>query len=249
MRLRQLLKFVLLAAAVTLAGCTNFSSGAKNHVVFESDIAENSAKPWTDKTLDKHDGAMVFVVFGDRTGLHYPGKIRPAVEKINRSNPDFVVSVGDHIEGSQVVVARGAELTDVVRVDPAHLAAVVLVPRPERLPAKACVRPLGATPRTRDGCVQPPELALVVRPLPPEAVPEGQPGGRGGPERHAVVENRDLGPAADPPEHMVPRPTLDELRPNGQQTVDRFAQETFRIVEHHAHVEARALGETPGEAP
>ena len=91
MRLIQLFKLVLLAALVTNAGCSD--SG------FRSDVPENSAKPWTDKKLDAAGEGMVFAVFGDRTGMHYPGKTRPAVEKINRSNPDFVVSVGDHIEG------------------------------------------------------------------------------------------------------------------------------------------------------
>ncbi|MCP4576608.1 MAG: hypothetical protein GY846_10030 [Deltaproteobacteria bacterium] len=91
MRLKELIRFVLLVAVITFSGCTAS--------IFESDIAENSAKPWSDKTLDENSEGMVFAVFGDRTGLHYPGKMPPAVEQINRSSPDFVVSVGDHIEG------------------------------------------------------------------------------------------------------------------------------------------------------
>ncbi|MBW2144131.1 MAG: metallophosphoesterase [Deltaproteobacteria bacterium] len=87
----KLFMFALLAAALTFAGCSD--SG------FRSDVAEDIAKPWTDKKLEEAGEGMVFAVFGDRTGLHYPGKLSIAVEKINRSNPDFVVSVGDHIEG------------------------------------------------------------------------------------------------------------------------------------------------------
>lgn len=99
MRRREFLKSVLLAAAITFAGLIGLSAGAKNHAVFESDIAINAAKPWTDKALDIHGSGTIFAVFGDRTGLHYPGKTEIAVEKINRLNPDFAVSVGDHIEG------------------------------------------------------------------------------------------------------------------------------------------------------
>ncbi len=100
MRLIKLFMFSLLAAALVFAGCSD--SG------FRSDVPENSAKPWTDKKLDEAGKGMVFAVFGDRTGLHYPGKLLTAVERINRSNPDFVVSVGDHIEG----YARDVEALD-----------------------------------------------------------------------------------------------------------------------------------------
>jgi len=99
MRLKELFKFVLFFAVIASAGCGDSAFWTKQANRFECDIAENSARPWTDKTLDEEGEGMVFAVFGDRTGLHYPGKLQIAVEKINRMNPDFVVSVGDHIEG------------------------------------------------------------------------------------------------------------------------------------------------------
>ncbi len=99
MRLKGLFKFVLIAAAITLAACGCSSFESEKDSVFESDIAQNSVKPWTDEALDEDGEGMVFAVFSDRTGLHYPGRLQTAVEKINQSNPDFVVSVGDQIEG------------------------------------------------------------------------------------------------------------------------------------------------------
>lgn len=43
--------------------------------------------------------ATHFAVIGDRTGDHQPGIYEQAVAEIERLHPDFVVTVGDHIEG------------------------------------------------------------------------------------------------------------------------------------------------------
>ncbi len=99
MKLKEAVKFVLLAATIAFIGNCSSYVAPKTGAVFESDIAEHSAKPWSDKTLGKDGEGILFAVFSDRTGFHYPGKTKPAVDKINRSSPDFVVSVGDQIEG------------------------------------------------------------------------------------------------------------------------------------------------------
>ena len=43
--------------------------------------------------------AFRFVIVGDRTGGHRPGVFEDAMEKVNLLQPDFVVNVGDLIEG------------------------------------------------------------------------------------------------------------------------------------------------------
>ena len=53
---------------------------------------------WGGRAVNSVD-AFRFVVVSDRTGGHQPGAWAEAVEQINRLKPDFVVSIGDLIEG------------------------------------------------------------------------------------------------------------------------------------------------------
>jgi hypothetical protein len=41
-----------------------------------------------------------FAVIGDRTGQHRPGVFEDALRKVNRLRPDFVINIGDLIEGN-----------------------------------------------------------------------------------------------------------------------------------------------------
>ena len=54
-------------------------------------------KPWT--SLDANNDNFQFVVVTDRTGGHRPGIFPKGVNKINLLQPEFVMSVGDLIEG------------------------------------------------------------------------------------------------------------------------------------------------------
>lgn len=54
--------------------------------------------PWTGEPQVETE-AFRFVIIGDLTGGEEEGVFESAVEKINRMSPDFVVSVGDLIEG------------------------------------------------------------------------------------------------------------------------------------------------------
>lgn len=51
------------------------------------------------RTLPGEPNAFTFVVLSDRTGGHAPGKWEEAVEHVNRLAPDFVMTVGDFVEG------------------------------------------------------------------------------------------------------------------------------------------------------
>lgn len=57
------------------------------------------AKPWTNRNINDKEGQFQFAIVTDRTGGHRPGVFEVGVEKLNLLQPEFVMSVGDFIEG------------------------------------------------------------------------------------------------------------------------------------------------------
>ncbi len=57
------------------------------------------AKPWTNRTINDKPGQFQFAIVTDRTGGHRPGVFEDGVRKLNLLQPEFVMSVGDLIEG------------------------------------------------------------------------------------------------------------------------------------------------------
>lgn len=55
--------------------------------------------PWTNLTLNNQPRDFQFAIVTDRTGGHRPGVFAEAVRKLNLLQPEFVISVGDLIEG------------------------------------------------------------------------------------------------------------------------------------------------------
>jgi Calcineurin-like phosphoesterase len=59
-----------------------------------------AAKPWTDKPFKNDPRDFQFVIIGDRTGGHnVKGTFEIAMGQINLLQPEFVINVGDVIEG------------------------------------------------------------------------------------------------------------------------------------------------------
>ena len=56
-------------------------------------------KPWSDKPVLNDSGRFHMAIMTDRTGGHRPGIWMQAVRQLNLLRPEFVVSVGDLIEG------------------------------------------------------------------------------------------------------------------------------------------------------
>lgn len=54
----------------------------------------------TDKSFGGGKDEFHFVVVGDRTGAHRPGVFEEALETVDRLRPDFVINIGDLIEGN-----------------------------------------------------------------------------------------------------------------------------------------------------
>jgi 3',5'-cyclic AMP phosphodiesterase CpdA len=82
--------FVLLTAA--LSGNQKLGNG-------DLQISVESRNPWTHLRLNNDPNDFKFVIVSDRTGGHRPGVFSRAVEQINLMQPEFVLSVGDLIEG------------------------------------------------------------------------------------------------------------------------------------------------------
>ena len=55
--------------------------------------------PWTERGFKNDPNNFQFAVISDNTGGMRPGIIEAAVEKLNLLQPEFVMSVGDLIEG------------------------------------------------------------------------------------------------------------------------------------------------------
>jgi len=60
---------------------------------------EEGPNPWTHLEFKNNPEHFQFLIVTDRTGGHRPGVFEDAVRKINLLQPEFVVSVGDLIEG------------------------------------------------------------------------------------------------------------------------------------------------------
>ncbi len=62
-------------------------------------LAIEERNPWTHLRLNNDPAAFRFAIVSDRTGGHRPGVFRRAVDVLNLLQPEFVLSVGDLIEG------------------------------------------------------------------------------------------------------------------------------------------------------
>ena len=95
--MRYLTTFTILVATISLAGC-NGPIKQENRISFV--VQEwDGAKPWTGKPIVNDPDEFQFVVISDLHGDNRPGIFEKAVEKINLMNPEFVLSVGDLIDG------------------------------------------------------------------------------------------------------------------------------------------------------
>lgn len=66
---------------------------------FRHDVGADAARPWTHGHFARGADYFRFAVIGDRTGLQRPGVFEAAVERLGWLQPEFVVGVGDLIEG------------------------------------------------------------------------------------------------------------------------------------------------------
>lgn len=72
---------------------------AVNAAADQVQIRSDGKNPWTSLQLNNQQRNFQFAIITDRTGGHRPGVFASAVKKINLMQPEFVISVGDLIEG------------------------------------------------------------------------------------------------------------------------------------------------------
>lgn len=83
------------SAALPLATAKASTDGDS---AFHPDEAPNAAAPWTEAPKSG-TGLLRFAVIGDNTGIARPGVFQQAMRQLSWLRPDFILSVGDLIEG------------------------------------------------------------------------------------------------------------------------------------------------------
>ncbi len=83
---------LILLLLLTLTGCTVTDSDLKSQTPEKNN-------PWTHLNFNNDPKNFQFAIVSDRTGGNRPGVFAQAVDKLNLLQPEFVLSVGDHIEG------------------------------------------------------------------------------------------------------------------------------------------------------
>jgi hypothetical protein len=96
-----LLKSLMLISIIVQFGCAKMDQGADTAATFSYDQAALAkAKPWTDKDFQNNPENFQFAVIGDRTGgANVEGTFDLAMGQLNLLQPEFVINVGDMIEG------------------------------------------------------------------------------------------------------------------------------------------------------
>jgi hypothetical protein len=95
----------LVAVLVVAAAYCQPESGASDYVqeeaAFEYDSTEfPGAKPWTSEDFADDSDDFQFAIVGDRGGgANPPGTFERTMEQLNWLQPEFVMSVGDYVEG------------------------------------------------------------------------------------------------------------------------------------------------------
>ncbi|MDO3384579.1 metallophosphoesterase [Gilvimarinus sp. SDUM040013] len=94
-----IIRATLLSLAV-VTGAT-YAHDAIKHSEASGLLIESTgeATPWTHLQINNNPSAFQFAIVTDRTGGLRPGVFSEAVDKLNLLQPEFVVSVGDLIEG------------------------------------------------------------------------------------------------------------------------------------------------------
>jgi serine/threonine-protein phosphatase CPPED1 len=81
-------------------GCGSDSdSHAATPATFESGIAADEPVPWTSETFANDPAEFRFAVVSDRCGIARPGVFPSAIDDLKLLRPEFVINVGDLIEG------------------------------------------------------------------------------------------------------------------------------------------------------
>ncbi|MHC4990508.1 MAG: metallophosphoesterase family protein [Planctomycetota bacterium] len=100
LRPSKMIAVILLVGLLLQTGCSLAESQPDTTVFQYDQAALPQAKPWTDRDFKNDPDDFQFAVIGDRTGGADPkGVFVRAIDQLNLLQPEFVMSVGDFIEG------------------------------------------------------------------------------------------------------------------------------------------------------
>jgi len=91
----------ILISIVLQSGCVTSEQRVDSQSVFSYDKAAfPTVKPWTSENFKNNPDNFQFAIIGDRTGgANAQGTFKIAMKQINLLQPEFVINVGDNIEG------------------------------------------------------------------------------------------------------------------------------------------------------
>ncbi|HQR08519.1 MAG TPA: metallophosphoesterase [Gemmatales bacterium] len=90
-------RLLLPLVVALLVGAVAFSAGSRWQE--QPPAAAGDKTPWTNLNFNNADDTFRFAIVSDRTGGHREGIFSKAVAQLNLMQPEFVMSVGDLIEG------------------------------------------------------------------------------------------------------------------------------------------------------
>jgi len=95
------IRTTIVEIGLALAMFSSVALGQGTAPVFSYDKDRiTEAKPWTDKQFQNDSANFQFVIIGDRTGgANQQGTFALAINQLNLLQPEFVINVGDLIEG------------------------------------------------------------------------------------------------------------------------------------------------------
>jgi len=99
--MKKFRKIIVLFTIVLLSICTMATNKAQDSTAFSYDQTRLAKeKPWTDKKFQSDPNNFQFAIIGDRTGgANIKGTFDLAMGQLNLLQPEFVINVGDMIEG------------------------------------------------------------------------------------------------------------------------------------------------------
>ena len=97
--LMALAVFAVIATLMLSRGITDPGVSPAAKEGFDIEVAEKN--PWSSLKANRDPSQFQFAIVSDRTGAHRAGVFSRAVQQINLLQPEFVMSVGDLIEGSR----------------------------------------------------------------------------------------------------------------------------------------------------
>jgi predicted phosphodiesterase len=107
----SLLTVGVLTVAVVLSNAQTdrpYDNGAGSRFV----VTSENKNPWTSLAPNVAADQFQFAIVSDRTGGHREGVFSKAVQKVNLMQPEFVMSVGDLIEGSREEAVNRTQWAD-----------------------------------------------------------------------------------------------------------------------------------------